>query len=811
MNTVLQDLRYGLRLLAKSPGFTAVAVLTLALGIGANTAIFSVVDASFLARLPYSQPDRLLMVWENNSSHGSVRNTVSPGNFLYWQENNTVFEQLAGFWDMRVNLTGNGSPEQIPAQAVTPNLFPMLGVGAALGRPFMAEEGQPGKDNVVLLSYGLWQRRFGGDPDVIGRKIALDGQVLTMVGVMPRGFQLFVRENSLTGESAELWEPIAFRPADRIPAGRFMMSIGRLKPGVSLAQARSQLNSLAANLATQYPAFDTGWGTTLVPLRDQFVNEIRQALLVLLGAVGLVLLIACANVADLLLGHASARSREVAIRASLGASRWRTARQFLTEGLLLAAIGGAAGVLLANWGTALLLALSPKGLLDAQNVRLDFRVLAATMALTVLTGILFGLAPALAATRTSPGESLKGGDRQFGGSARANRVRNFLVEAEIALALVLLTGAGLLVKSFLRLQASPLGFDPRNLLTVKVDLSGPTYAMDAARTVFFGELIARVKSLPGVESASANSFLPLTGSGAATEFNIEGRPAPRPGDEPTTDVRVIEPDYFRTMRIPLLRGRLFTAREAAEESHVVIISDAMARQFFPAEDPIGKRVTIDMKEKNVPSEIVGVVGDIKLDGFASGPRAVAYWPHPELPVSSMSLVVRSASDPSQLAGSIRAMALSLDPDQPISDARTMDAWMADSLAQARFNTLLLGIFSGAALLLAVVGIYGVMAYSVTQRAHEMGIRMAVGAEPRDIFRLVVGQGMRLVLAGAALGLVASLMLTRLLASLLFGTAPTDPLTFAAVVLLLMGVALAACYIPARRAMRVDPVVPLRYE
>src|SRR5580704_4955871 len=627
MQTLLQDLKYGVRMLARVPGFTIIVVFTLALGIGANTAIFSVINATLLARLPYSQPDRIVMVWEHDPSRGFPRNSVSPGNFLHWQEANTVFDQMAAFVDIRADLTGTGEPEQIPGQAITPNLFSLLGINAWLGRTFVAEEGHPGNDDVALLSHALWQRRFGGAPDIVGKRIMLGGKSTVVVGVMPPGFQLLIQRGSFLGEHAQFWSPIAFKPEDRTPIGRYLMVVARLKQSVSLAHAQSQMDSITADLAKQFPQIDTGWGVQLVGLHEQFFGSIRPALLVLLGAVGFVLLIACANVANLLLGRATRRRRELAIRFTMGASRARIGRQLLTEAMILAVAGGSAGALLAFWGTDLLLALSPKELIDANALTVDFRVLTFLTALTILTGFLFGLLPALLATRTSPGDSLKEGERNFGVSVRGKRARDFFVIGEISLALVLLTGSGLLVKSFLRLLNVAPGFDPHNLLTLKVDLPSARHSKDPEVIAFFADVLQRIEALPGVESASACSSLPFTGIGSGTSFTIQGRPA-SPENELSTDVRVIEPDYFRTMRIPLRQGRLFTRQEDARESHVVIVSEALVQKYFPNQNSLGKQITIDMKDQNVPSEIVGVVGDVRHHGLDSTPRPTIYWPHP---------------------------------------------------------------------------------------------------------------------------------------------------------------------------------------
>jgi len=812
MTTLLQDLRYGVRMLAKAPGFTVIAILTLALGIGANTAIFSVVNATLLSHPSYTQPEKLVVVWENNRPHSNTRNVVSPGNFLHWREQNTVFDQMAGWYDFDTNFTGQGDPERIAAQAVTPNMMSLLGVRPFLGRLFLAEDGETGKDNVVILSYGLWQRRFGSDVTVIGKFVILDAQPQTVIGVMPPGYQLFVASGSLTGEVAEIWEPIAFSKKNWTPVGRYMSAIARLKPGVPLAQAQSQMDGIAAGLEKEFPAADTGWGVNLVPLHEQSVGGIRPALLILLGAVGFVLLIACANVANLQLTRATSRHREMALRAALGASRRRIARQLLTESMLIAVAGGAAGVLLANWVVAILVSLAPRGLSELRTVHLDLRVLAFTAALVLVTGILFGIAPALDATRRDVNESLKEEGRSAGQSGRGNWLRRIFVVAETALALVLLIGAGLLIRSFSRLQAVSPGFDPHNLLTMKLDLPSSKYSKDAQRIAFFRQLLDRVRALPGVESASGNVALPFTGLGSRTGFTIAGRPVPPAmSDRPTVDVRVVEPEYFRTMRIPLIRGRFFDAREETEESHVVIINETMARENWPNQDPIGQQVVIDMKDNNVPSTIVGVVGDVKHEGLDATPIAMSYWPHPELTYSQMTLAIRTTGDPMHLSLAVQQQLRELDKDQPVSQIRTMDQWMADSTSQARFNTVLLATFAGVALLLAVVGIYGVMAYSVTQRTREFGIRMALGAQIADVLRLVTREGFSLALAGVALGLILSLAMTQLLRSLLFQVSALDPWVFGGVAALLSVVALGACLIPARRATHVDPMVALRYE
>ena len=810
METLWQDVKFGARVLLKSPGFTAVAVLTLALGIGANTAIFSVVNAVLLRQLPYENPERLVMVWEQNRPRSRMTNTISLANFIDWREQNTVFEQMAAFADWRVNLTSVETPEELPVQIATPNLFSLLGAPPLMGRTFLEDDGKQGQNRVVLLSHGFWLRRMGGDPGVVDKTVLLDGQRYTVIGVMPPDFQLYVRAGSMGRRPAELWLPYVFTEQFRVRRGRFAMAVARLKPGVTLEQARAEMDTIGARLEQQYPDFNKGWGVNLVPLREQVVSEVRLALLVLIGAVGFVLLIACANVANLLLARAAVREREIAIRAALGASRGRMLRQLLTESVLLSVAGGALGFLFALWGLDLLLAVTPEQLLPLGGVRLDGRVLGFTLGIALLTGLVFGLLPALLASRPNLTESLKEGGRGGEGTRRA-RARSVLVAAEIALALVLLICSGLMIRSLGRLLEVSTGFDANNLLTVRLSLPGSKYGQDAQRINFFRELIARVQRIPGVVAAGANAFVPFAGPGSATSFTIEGRPQSAPGEEPVVDVRIVDRDYFRAMRIPLRAGRLFNEKEVTEASHVVIINEAFARQHFADVDPIGQRVTIVMSDNPVPSEIIGVVGDVKHAGLDVQPRAMSYWPHPELAFPFMTLVVRTTGDPLGAVGAIRSAVAALDKDQPIADVRTMNQWLTESTARARFSTVLLSVFAALALVLAAVGIYGVMAYSVAQRTHEIGIRIALGAQSGDILKLVVRQGMLLALAGVVAGIGIAFGVTRFLKTLLYEIPPTDAATFAGISSFLAAVALLACWIPARRATRVEPIVALRYE
>jgi putative ABC transport system permease protein len=811
MGTLWQDLRYGARTLRKRPAFTVVAVLALALGIGANTAIFSVVNTLLLSPLPFHDSEHLVMLWEANRPRDMHQNVISAANFLDWREQSASFADMAAFYDARLNLTGGGDPLEVPSQITTENLFSLLGVEPILGRSFTREDVAPDAPEVVILGYGLWQSRFGGDPAVVGRTITLNGTSATVVGVLPAGFQWFIKKGSLTDKPAELWTPFGFTEQNRVRRGRFMSAVARLKPGVSPAQAQAEMTAIATRLEQQYANFNAGWGVEVVPLREQFVGDVRPALLVLLGAVGFVLLIACANVANLLLARAAARHREIAVRTALGAGRMRLIRQLLTESLLLSVLGGVLGLFLAWWGVGALVALSPSDLVNLEHVSLSLPVLFFTLLVSLLTGLIFGLAPAFEATRLNLTESLKEGDKGVSGNARSRRLRSAFVIAEMALSLVLLTSAGLMLKSFMRLQTVNPGFTADKLLTMRVILPGRKYRDEYQRIAFFKQATERISHLPGVESTGAVSFLPFAGLGAATRFTIEGRPEPEAGQAPTTDVRVTDANYFRTMNIPLISGRGFTDQEATEKRSVAVINETMARKYFAGEDPIGKRLTVSMGEKPSPTVIVGVVGDVKHMSLDSEVKPMVYWPHPELAYSGMTIVVRTEGEPLDLAAAAQREIQQLDPEQPVSDIRTMEQLLASSVARVRFNTLLLGLFAALALLLAAVGIYGVMSYSVTQRTHEIGIRMALGARTADVLKMIIGQGMRLALAGVVLGLAASLLLTRVMKSLLYGVTATDPLTFTGVSLLLIAVALAACYLPAHRATRVDPMEALRYE
>jgi len=804
MKTLLQDLRYAFRMLRKNPGFTSVAVVTLALGIGANTAIFSVVNAVLIRAFPYRDADRLVIVWE---TYRGGENTVSPANFFDWQEQNRVFECMAAYADTRVTLIGDGAPEEIPAQRTTANLFSVLGLNALLGRTFAEEDGKPGQNNVVVISFGLWQSRFGGDPRVIGRKVNLNAADYTVIGVLPPDVKWHVRKFSLTGQIAELWIP-AITNEMKQHRGRFIGVVARLKPGVTLPQARAEMGAVAGRLAEQYKQFNTGFGADVVPLRQQFAGEIRLPLLILMGAVGFVLLIACANVANLLLARAAARQKEIAVRAAIGASRGRVVRQLLTESLLLSVMGGGAGLLLARWGTAALVSLSPPELGDFQNVEISASVLGFTFVMALLTGVIFGLVPAFEASNVKLNDTLKEAGRSLAGGLRSRRLRGALVVAEIALALVLLAGAGLLARSFLRLQGVDAGFNARKVLTMRVTLPDARYDQDAKVVNFFTQALERMQASPGIEAAGAVNHTPFLGLGTQTDFQIEGRPKPAPGQASyNTGLCVTDQNFFHTLQIPLKRGRLFTEQEVREKRNVVVINEALARKYFPNEDPLGQRITL----WGGPTEIIGVVGDARHKELDKEAGPMSYWPMAQDPSSSMTFALRARDDAATVAAAARKIIQTLDPQQSVGDVYTLESLVGDSIAAQRFNALLLSVFAVVALLLSAGGIYGVMSYTVAQRAHEIGVRVALGARSRDVLKLVIGQGMKLVLAGVAFGLLAAFGLTRLLRNLLFEVSATDPSMFAGVAALLAAVALLACYIPARRATKVDPLVSLRCE
>jgi putative ABC transport system permease protein len=804
------DVRYGVRMLWKNPGFTAVAVVALALGIGANSAIFSVVNTVLLRPLPYKEPERLVMVWEDDAKHGFPNDTPAVANYVDWRNQNQVFEGMAATADQSFNLTGEGEPERFDGKRVSANFFSLLGVEPQFGRAFMPEEDVPGANRVVVLSHGLWQRRFGSDPGVVGKSITLNGEGHTVVGVMPADFQFLSKD-------VGMWVPIAFTPQQLASrGGHYLEVVARLKPGVTVERAQAEMSTIAARLQQQYPDQNTDLGATVVSLHEEVVGNIRPALLVLLGAVGFVLLVACANVANLLLARAAVRQKEIALRTALGASRLRLIRQFLTESVLLAALGGVVGLLLSVWGVTLLKSFIPENISQVKAITVDARVLGFTLLVTLLTGLVFGLAPAAQASKFNLNETLKEGGRDAAAARGSNRVRGLLVVGEVAVSLVLLVGAGLLINSFLRLRHVDPGFRTDNLLTMSVVLPQQKYPDQARRSAFYADMIRRVEALPGVRSAGVTNWIPLVRQGDSIGVTIEGQPAPVPGQGkmPVLMTRVVSPHYFSTMGIQLLQGRVFEeGRDRVDSPCVVVIGEAVARKYWPNENPLTKRIVPGRPQTPEDwCQVVGVVKDVRQTDLSAEPKPQMYVPYEQAGFfAPRHLVVKTEGDPLALAGSVRKTVWEVDRDQPVSNVSTMEGVLSESIARQRFSTLLLGVFAGVALVLAAVGIYGVMSYSMAQRTREIGIRMALGAQKWDVLKLAVGQGLRLVAVGVAVGLAGALALTRVMTSLLYGVSATDPATLVIISLVLVAVALLASYIPARRAAKVDPLIALRYE
>ncbi|HVG21686.1 MAG TPA: ABC transporter permease [Blastocatellia bacterium] len=805
MDTVVQDLRYGVRTLLKNRAFTAVALLALALGIGANTAIFSVVNAVLLRPLPYAEPEQLVLVQANNPQQKIKQAPTSLPDFLDWRERNSSFEQVAAFSRWSTVLTGGEEPERLPTGFVSDNFFSTLRAKPILGRTFSDGDDLPGAEPVVVVSSGLWKRRFGSDAALVGQTVTLSGKSSTVIGVAPDLF------NDLVGR-IDVWIPLARNTDDWPRDNRGLSVVGRLKPGVSLKQADAEMSAIAAQLQQSYPKSNAGWGANVASLHESTVGDVRAPLLILLGAVCLVLLIACANVANLLLARAASRQKEVALRMALGATRSRLIRQLLTESVLLSVGGGAFGLLLAVCGIKLLISISPDDIPRVSEINLDSRVLVFAGGISLLTGLIFGLAPAFQASKLNLNESLKEGGRGSSEGGHRNRVRSMLVVSELALALVLLVGAGLLIKSFIRLQSVNPGFNPENVLTVGLSLPPSRYRLPGPRVAFFDQLMSRLEALPGAQSAGLTLNLPLNGGGISAWHGVVlgGHPI-TPEETTQTENRIISPSYFRTLGIPLLKGREFAAQDNRQDApHVVAVSDTLARRLWPGEDPIGKRIQFGHDEP-FDREVVAVVGDIKRFGLESSEDMATYIPYAQQPWTDMVIVARAASDPTSLAAAIKGAVQAVDKDQPVHNIKTLETVITNSTSQRRFNLLLLGVFASVALVLAAVGIYGVMSYSVTQRTHEIGIRMALGATPSDVLRLVVGHGLTLTLAGIGIGIGAACAVTQVLESLLYGVSATDPLTFAGTALLLASVALMASFIPARRATRVDPMIALRHE
>ena len=833
MDVFSQDLRYALRMLLKKPGFTAIAVLTLALGIGANTAIFSVVDAVLLRSLPYPNADRLVMLWSTMQAQGVPTSGSAMPDYREWRDQSQSFEGLAGFYYGDFNLSGaNREPARVQGAYITANLFPVLGISPALGRGFSSEEEQFGRHRVALLSNALWQQHYGADPQIIGRSVTLSGASYTVVGVMPPGMAFFDNQPVV-----ELWTPISFAPGDNFDTrnNHFVNLVGRLKSGVTLQQAQGEVTAIADRMAEQEKG-NEGLGALLVPVREQFTGDVRLAVLVLLGAVAFVLLVACVNVANLLLARAAGREKELAIRASLGANRGRLIRQLMLESLPLGLLGGGAGLLLAVWGIEALVSMLPASVPRYNAITIDARVLVFTLGVSLLTTLIFGLLPAFQIARVDVQNALNESGRSGTASRRQGRLRDILVAVEMALALVLLIGAGLMIQSFIKLRHVDTGFSARNVLTMRIPLPDSKYpvpqTLNSPAPVglnFYEQLLERVKALPDVQAAAVSTMLPLgAGSGWGKFFSVEGRPAP-PSIEQVPLVRfaLISSDYLRTMGIALREGRAFTEQDTEKSQPVALVNETVAKRFFGDEDPVGKTIWMGPPESLLPPEaqtpenrfirrtVVGVIADVKGSSLEQSGRAEVCVPYHQYRregwTNGLMLAVRSSTGSERLLSGIREQVTALDPDQPVTNVATMEERFSKSLAQARFSMLLLGLFAGVALLLAGVGIYGVMSYVVTQRTHEVGIRMALGAQASDVLRLVVGQGMKVAFIGIGIGLIAAVALTRVMRTLLFGVSTTDPLTFTIISLLLAAVALGACFVPARRATRVDPMVALRYE
>jgi len=823
----MNDLKFALRQLVKSPGFTVVAVLTLALAIGANTAVFSLINALLVRPLPYQQPSRLVLIWERFATMGLERIPVSPAEYLDLEKEFKSGTGLAAFTFQRFNLGGGDVPERISGAAVSPSLFPLLGIEPIKGRTFAREEQGQGHDDVIVISERLWKRRFNSDPALIGKSLLLNGRNYAVIGVMPAKFEfpipLFGIQGNQFAERVDIWKPIAFTPLELKERGsRRYALIARLRPDVPLAKAQAELDQLISNWIRAYPDNYSGggFGARVYPFQDQIVGGMRTGLTILLGAVIFVLLIACANLATMLLARASARERELAIRVALGAERWRLVRQMLVESVLLALVGATAGLVLSVWGLELLKHIGARTIPRLVEVNVDLVVLLVTGAVAVGTGILFGLIPALATAKPELTEALKEGGRSSTAGAERNKVRNSLVVAEIALALVLLVSAGLLLKSYVRVQNVDPGFDHGNVLTAEVNLSdikypqseSADYRKGEAMINFWNEALRRIQQLPGVEAAGCTIILPLSGSNSDSSFAIEGRMPGKNEPGPDEEIRIVTPDYFRVLKTPLLHGRFFSESGNRDAPGVAIVNDALAKKYWPNEDALGKRITFDDPRKPGAKwlTIVGIVRNIRHRGLDMDAAPEYYLPLAQNAESSMILTVRSGQDPRTLASAIRREIQSLDPDQPIANVRTLEAVTAESIAPRRMSMVLLGAFAGFALLLAGVGIYGVISYLVVQRTHEIGVRMALGAQRNDVLRLIVGHAAKLVGIGTLIGLVLAFVSTRLLSAFLYHVGAFDVPTFLFVTMTLAAVALLASYIPARRAARADPVIALSH-
>ena len=800
MSGLRQDLKYGIRMLFKKPAFTAVVVLTLALSISSTTVVFSVVNALLLRSLPYSNPDQLINVWSVFKSNNKAY--ASAANFREWQERNQSFQSLAAYDSLKLNLTGGDRPEAIDVALVTANLFPLLGVQPVRGRGFRTEEEQPATNKVAVISDGLWQRRFGADAGVVGKPLVLDGDSYTVIGIMPPRFSF--------PEKIDVWLPLSFVPEELADRGyNHLAVVGRLKPGVELRQAQAEMSAIMGEQVRKYPNENAGRSMRLLTFQQNLVGDIRMALWILSAAVFLVLLIACANIANLLMARATTRQKDIAIRIGLGAGRRRLLQQLLIESLLLSLFGGAMGLIFAYGGLKVLTSVGPTSIPRLSEVTIDARVLAFTLVISLLTGVIFGLIPALQATKPEINEWLKDGQRSASGGPGGKRARSWLVVTEMALALILLIGAGLLIKSFLILWQVEPGFNPHNVITMAISPSPPKYNTQRDFVILCQRVLEQVKSTPGVDAVGVVNQLPFSGRNLGLNFTVGGQPPVKPEDTASANFRLVSPGYLQAMGIPLKRGRDFNDHDRRDSTPVALINETLAKHYFANEDPIGKQLNIEGQQ--APREIVGIIGDVKQIKLDAEGKSEIYVPFFQIAVPAMNIVVRTTTDPGSMTSAVLQQISRVDPDQPVYQVKTMDEYLGESMAQRRLSTVLLGVFAALALILAALGVYGMMSYLVSQRTREIGVRMALGARQLDILTLVVRHGMWLSILGIAVGVAAALLLTRIMTSSLYGISASDPLTYVGISALLALIALLACLIPARRALKVDPIIALRYE
>jgi len=800
MSGLRQDLKYGIRMLFKKPAFTAVVVLTLALSISSTTVVFSVVNALLLRSLPYSNPDQLINVWSVFKSNNKAY--ASAANFREWQERNQSFQSLAAYDSLKLNLTGGDRPEAIDVALVTANLFPLLGVQPVRGRGFRTEEEQPATNKVAVISDGLWQRRFGADAGVVGKPLVLDGDSYTVIGIMPPRFSF--------PEKIDVWLPLSFVPEELADRGyNHLAVVGRLKPGVELRQAQAEMSAIMGEQVRKYPNENAGRSMRLLTFQQNLVGDIRMALWILSAAVFLVLLIACANIANLLMARATTRQKDIAIRIGLGAGRRRLIQQLLIESLLLSLFGGAMGLIFAYGGLKVLTSVGPTNIPRLSEVTIDARVLAFTLVISLLTGVIFGLIPALQATKPEINEWLKDGQRSASGGPGGKRARSWLVVTEMALALILLIGAGLLIKSFLILWQVEPGFNPHNVITMAISPSPPKYNTQRDFVILCQRVLEQVKSTPGVDAVGVVNQLPFSGRNLGLNFTVGGQPPVKPEDTASANFRLVSPGYLQAMGIPLKRGRDFNDHDRRDSTPVALINETLAKHYFANEDPIGKQLNIEGQQ--APREIVGIIGDVKQIKLDAEVKSEIYVPFFQIAVPAMNIVVRTTTDPGSMTSAVLRQISRVDPDQPVYQVKTMDEYLGESMAQRRLSTVLLGVFAALALILAALGVYGMMSYLVSQRTREIGVRMALGARQLDILKLVVRHGMWLSILGIAVGVAAALLLTRIMTSSLYGISASDPLTYVGISALLALIALLACLIPARRALKVDPIIALRYE